>query len=184
MWQFGTCSSYYPNGVLFCPFMVGWQGIKKRKFNLSVRKTCMKSFFLQAQALLTGLSPIPFPQHDPLIHKCLLCNLSFRHVGEYSWVVHVLAPFSPTPTSSDTISVLITLHLKSNGYFLLFLKDYEPNRDLKYFSNSFKMAFQHMLHLSTSGPFGMVFEHLWDYFHLEDSASGFFKLFQLCYHIT
>ncbi len=41
-----------------------------------------------------------------------------------------------------------------------------------------------MSHLSASGPFGIVFEHLHDYFHLKDLASGFFQLFQLCFHIT
>jgi hypothetical protein len=30
----------------------------------------------------------------------------------------------------------------------------------------------------------MVFEHLWDCFHLEDSTNGFFQLFQLCFHIA
>ncbi len=44
--------------------------------------------------------------------------------------------------------------------------------------------FQHMLHLSTSGIFGMVFEHFRDYFHFEDSTNGFLQLFQLCFHIT
>ncbi len=41
-----------------------------------------------------------------------------------------------------------------------------------------------MSHLSASGPLGMVFEHLWDYFHLEDLANGFFQLFQICFHIA
>jgi hypothetical protein len=41
-----------------------------------------------------------------------------------------------------------------------------------------------MLHILASDPSGMVFEHLQDYFHLEDSTSGFRKLFQLCSHIT
>jgi hypothetical protein len=41
-----------------------------------------------------------------------------------------------------------------------------------------------MLNLSASGPFGMGFEHLQDCFHPEDSASGFFQLFQLCFHIA
>jgi len=40
------------------------------------------------------------------------------------------------------------------------------------------------LHLSASGPFGMVFEYLWDYFHPKDSTSGLFQLFQLCFHIA
>jgi hypothetical protein len=30
----------------------------------------------------------------------------------------------------------------------------------------------------------MVLEHLWDYFHPENSASGFPQLFQLCSHIA
>jgi hypothetical protein len=30
----------------------------------------------------------------------------------------------------------------------------------------------------------MIFEHLWDYFHFEDSTSGFPSLFQLCFHIA
>jgi hypothetical protein len=38
--------------------------------------------------------------------------------------------------------------------------------------------------LLASGVFRMVFEHLQDYFHFEDSASGFPQLFQLHSHIT
>jgi hypothetical protein len=41
-----------------------------------------------------------------------------------------------------------------------------------------------MLHLYASDPFVMVFEHLKGCFHLEDFASGFPQLFQLCSHIT
>jgi hypothetical protein len=95
-----------------------------------------------------------------------------------------LAPFSPTPTSYDTTPIFTTLHLKSNGYFTFFLEDLELNQDFKLSSDSFKLAFQRMSHLSRIGPFGMVFEHFWDYFHREDSTSGFFQLFQLCSHIA
>jgi hypothetical protein len=41
-----------------------------------------------------------------------------------------------------------------------------------------------MPHLSANGHSMMVFEHLWDCFHVEDSISGFPQLFQLCFHIT
>jgi hypothetical protein len=41
-----------------------------------------------------------------------------------------------------------------------------------------------MLHLLASGPSRMIFEHLWDYFHLIDSTNGFPLLFQLCFHIA
>jgi hypothetical protein len=57
-----------------------------------------------------------------------------------------LAPFSLTPTFSDTTSALTALHLESNGYFSFFLEDYEPNQDLKLSSNSLKLAFQHQVY--------------------------------------
>jgi hypothetical protein len=41
-----------------------------------------------------------------------------------------------------------------------------------------------MPHLLTNGPFGMVLEHFQDFFHLEDSTSGFPQLFQLFSHIV
>ncbi len=74
------------------------------------------------QVLLTSSSSIFFPQHDPPTHKCLLHNLTLGCAREYFWVAHVLAPFSPTPTSSNTTLTLSTLHLKSNGYFLFFFE--------------------------------------------------------------
>jgi hypothetical protein len=80
MWQLGTCSSYYPNGVLLCPFVVGWHGIRKRRFNSrafwhATWKTCKRRFFLWTQALASNLNSILIPQHDFLAHKHLLCNL-------------------------------------------------------------------------------------------------------------
>jgi hypothetical protein len=85
-----------------------------------------------------------------------------------------LAPFTPTSTPSDTTSILTNLHLESNDHFPLFLKDYELDQDFKFSFNSFKLAFQHMLHVLASGHFGMVFE---DYFHPKDSTNGFSQLF-------
>jgi hypothetical protein len=43
--------------------------------------------------------------------------------------------------SFDTISTLIALHSKSNGYFSLFLENYKLNQDLELFSNSLKLPF-------------------------------------------
>ncbi len=37
-----------------------------------------------------------------------------------------------------------------------------------FFLDAFKSAFIHSAHLSTSVPLGMIFEHLWDLFNLED----------------
>jgi hypothetical protein len=68
--------------------------------------------------------------------------------------------------------------------FPIFLEDYEPNQDLELSFDSFNLTFQCMSNLSTSGSFGMVFEHLWDFFHPKDFVSGFPHLFQLCFHIA
>jgi hypothetical protein len=111
-------------------------------------------------------------QHDPPAHKCLFRSLVFGCVKEYFRTTHTLAPFSPTPTSSNTTSTFITLHPNSNGY-LLFLKDYELDQKLKLSYDSFKLTFQHMPHLLASGPFGMIFECFQDYFHPEYSTNGF-----------
>ncbi len=113
-----------------------------------------------AQVLLASLNSIHFPQHDFQIHKHLFHTLTFGCAREYFWVVRILAPFSPTPMSSNTTSVFTTLHLKSNGYFLLFLEDYELDYDIELSFDSFKLTFQHMPDLLASGPSRMVFEHL------------------------
>jgi hypothetical protein len=70
----------------------------------------VRGVFLQAQVLSANSSSISFPQHDPPIHKHLLHNLFLGCVKEYSWAACFLAPFSPTPTSSDNTSTLTTLH--------------------------------------------------------------------------
>ncbi len=93
----------------------------------------LQKFFLWTQTFLASSSSIPFPQHDLPTHKCLLHSLAFGRAGEYFQAAYALAPFSPTCTSFYTTLALTTLHLESNGYFPLFLKDYEPNQDL--FSN-------------------------------------------------
>jgi len=112
--------------------------------------------------LVASSSSVPLPQHDPLAHKCLNfhSSVSWMCRGIFS-NIHILAPFSPTPTSSNTTLALTTLHLKSNGCFPLFLEDYKPYQRLKLSFDSIKLIFQHMPQLSTSGPFGMIFKHLW-----------------------
>jgi hypothetical protein len=67
---------------------------------------------------------MPLPQHDPLAHKHFFHSLVFRCVGKHFRAICTLAPFSLTPTSFDTTSILTMLHPDSYGYF--FLKDYEP----------------------------------------------------------
>jgi hypothetical protein len=70
---------------------------------------------------------------------------------------------------------LITLHHESNGYLLLCLEDYELDKYFELSFDSFKMAFQRMLHFSASGHFGMVFEHLKTIFTLKISRMDSFS---------
>jgi hypothetical protein len=73
------------------------------------------------------------PQHDPPVHKHLFHNLVFGHAKEYFKATRTLALFSLAPMSFDMTLVLTTLHLESNGSFLLFLKNYELGQDLELF---------------------------------------------------
>jgi hypothetical protein len=59
--------------------------------------------------------------------------------------------------SFDITLIFNALYIELNGFFLLFLEDYEPNHDFKFLSNIFKLAFQHMPHLSTRGPSWIFF---------------------------
>jgi hypothetical protein len=85
---------------------------------------------------------MPFPQHDRLVHKCFFCSLTLGNAREYSQTTHTLAPFSPTPMSSNTT------------YFPLFLEDYELDQNFELSFDSFKWTFQRMPHLLANGPFG------------------------------
>jgi hypothetical protein len=97
----------------------------------------------------------------------MFCNLALGRAGEYFQAACVLAPFFLAPTFSNITLALITLHHESNGYLLLCLENYELDKDFELSSDSFKMAFQRMLHLSASGHSGMVFEHLKTIFTLK-----------------
>jgi hypothetical protein len=101
--------------------------IQLKHFLTSDWENLQEKFFLQAQALLANSNTIPFLQHDPPTHKHMLRNLTLGRVEEYSQAVHALAPFSLAPTSSDTTSFFIALHPESDGYFPLFLENYEQD---------------------------------------------------------
>jgi hypothetical protein len=85
--------------------------------------------------------------------------LALGHVREYFRATRTLAPFFPTPTSFDTTSTFIALHPKADGYSTFFFEYYKLNKNLEFFSDFFKLVFQHISHLSASGHFGIIFEH-------------------------
>jgi hypothetical protein len=57
-------------------------------------------------------------------------------------------------------------------FLSFFLEDYKLDEDFKFWFD-FKLAFQSIPNLFASGLFGIVFEHLQNSFHLENSTSGF-----------
>jgi len=115
MWQLGICSFCYPNGVSLYPLLMRQQGIGKRGLGRLIRGVFFAGLSFVSQSM-------PFPQHDPLTHKCLFHSLALGRVREYFRAAHVLAPFFLAPTSSITTLVLIAPHPKSDGYFPLFFK--------------------------------------------------------------
>jgi len=73
---------------------------------------------------------------------------------------NVLTFFPPILPSLKAIGTLLALHpLDINSPYLDSLLDFQLDLDLELSINSFKSAFFHMFHLSSGGPFGMVFEH-------------------------
>ncbi len=117
-----------------------------------------KDFFLKAQALVTSSNSMPPTQHDLPTHKHFLHSLVLGCVRKYSRATCGLTSFFLAPTSSDITSTFTTLHPKWSNFFPLFLEDYEPSQNLEFSSNSFKLTFQHMSNLSSSGPSRMFFE--------------------------
>jgi hypothetical protein len=85
----------------------------------------VSEFFLWAQALVTSLSSMFIPQHDPIVHKHFFHSLVHGRVEEYFRATHVLRPFSFTPMSSNATLIFTSLHPKSNGFSPFFLKDYK-----------------------------------------------------------
>ncbi len=112
-----------------------------------------------AQTLAIDFSSMLLPHHDSQGHKCLHCSLILGCVGEYFQATRTFSPFTLAPMSFDTTLVLTTLHPKLNGYFPLFLKDYELNQDFEFFFFFFKLTFQRMSHLLASGPSKIFLTH-------------------------
>lgn len=108
-----------------------------------------------------------------------------RACQEFVHVANALAPLTPTLASSKTINVLLTLHpLDTNSPYSDSLLDFLRGSKLEISMDSFSSTFLRMYHLSTCGPFGMVFEHFQDYFDPKDLASGFIQLHHLCVHVA
>jgi hypothetical protein len=96
---------------------------------------------------------------------------------EFARVVRAFAPFAPTLMFSKTVNTLLTLHpLDIDSPCSNSLLNFQFDSDLELSMDFYRSIFLTMSHLSTSGPFGMVFEHFRNFFDLEDSTNGFIQL--------
>lgn len=137
---------------------------------------------MQTQAQVVALSSIMgasliLPNFDSTPVGPLMCRLgrsfALGHIGKFACVTRVLAPFALILSSSKIISVLLALYpLDTNSPCLDSLWDFQPNSNLELSVDFFRSTFLHMFHLSSSGLYGMVFEHLQDYFDLKDLVNG------------
>ncbi len=159
MWQFNTCSFYYPNGILFCPL---WQGDKANEntdsiqvfYNRWLGKLVGGVFFTGSsfinQFKLNPFSPtwssnsqMFISYFSPWVYKgILLGNLCFGTIFSHTFSnkhfnFHYITPW------------IIWL-------FLVFPQRLWTRLKPWIFYNSFKLAFQCMPHLSASGHSRMV----------------------------
>jgi len=90
---------------------------------------------------MTSPSLVSLPQHDPPTHKRLLYSLVFGRVKGILLSNLCFGTIFPAPMSFNTTLIFTALHLELDGYFPLFIKNYEPNQDLEFFYDSFKLTF-------------------------------------------
>lgn len=112
-------------------------------------------------------------------------SLTLGRVKEFSFVARALAPLTPPMASLRMVNTLLALYPPNiDSSCLDSLLNFQPYSNFELSMNFFRLTFLHMFHLLAHGPFGMVFEHLWDSFDLGDSRSGFIQLHHLCFHVA
>jgi hypothetical protein len=122
--------------------------------------------------LATLLFPT-FPPIVPLLHW-LGHTLAFGHVEKFVHATKAFTFLALVPSSLKMIFVLQTLHyLNLDSPYLDSLMDFQLDINVELCMDFLNLVFLHMSHLLTSGSLGMTFEHFWDFFNLEDFASGF-----------
>ncbi len=112
-------------------------------------------------------------------------SLTLGRVEEFSFVARDLAPLTPPLASLQMVNTLLALCPPNiDSPCLDSLLNFQPYSNFEFSLNFFRSTFLHMFHLLAHGPFGMVFEHFWDYFDLGDSKIGFIQFHQLCFHVA
>ncbi len=119
------------------------------------------------RSLEITLDPTPLP----LTRLC--CAWALAHVGEYVQVVCALAPNTFATPLAKTIVALRHLHPLAKVDLPPFVDDFHLETNLVLDRKAFIYALTCSPRLSSSGPLGVVYEFLQNYFVLYDFASGF-----------
>jgi hypothetical protein len=123
-------------------------------------------------------NPIPIPLAQ-LSHTHALV-----HVGEYAQTIRALALNTHAAPSNETMGVLCLPHPFVKGDFPPFINDFHLEMEVILDWKTFISTLAYSPCLSSSGPLYMVYELLRNYFVLDDYASGFNLLFEICEHIA
>jgi hypothetical protein len=86
---------------------------------------------------------------------------------------------TPTISLEDTVVALHQLHLLPLDLVLPPISNYQPKHIFSINKTLFTQALPDVPHLSLSGLFRMVYEHLLGCFIPKDPSSGFLELFQV-----
>jgi len=88
-------------------------------------------------------------------------SLTLGHITEPVCIAKTFASLALTLSFLKTISALLGLHsLDINFPYSDFLLNFQLDSNLKFFVDSFKLAFMRMSHLLINDLSSMVFEHL------------------------
>jgi hypothetical protein len=124
------------------------------------------------------LDPTPTPS------RRLRYTWAFTHVWEYVRVVRVLVLNTLAAPFDETTWVLCLFHPLVKVDFPYFVDDFHHDTKVTLDGEAFVSVLARSPHLSSGGLSGMVYEYLWNYFVLDDFASGFNLFFEVCGHIV
>ncbi len=126
--------------------------------------TCSNNCFIFIPPLFEWCPSLKGPIYFfPLETPLFLSKFSPRQAREYACVVKAFTPFAPPLAFLKTIGFLSALHpLDSSLLCSNSLMEFQPKANLDFFLYAFKSTFIHSIHLSTSEPSNMVFEHFQD----------------------
>lgn len=119
--------------------------------------------------LHTSFSPLMGRLFDHFFCQCL----TLRKINEYNHVARVLQPMTPVIPSKNIIVALCQLHPLLWDLVLLPIFYYQPKHNFALDKTLFAQALTTTLRLSSSGLFGMVYEHLLKCFIHKTHPRGF-----------